>query len=110
MSLLLGMVLLAALAIGCDDDGLGAPCERDSDCPSDDCRTGRDYPGGICTTSCRNSADCPDDWACVEKGGGTCLRYCTSDGSCRDRFGSGWACKNEKLEGEGGNISVCRGD
>lgn len=108
-SLLVGVVAaaLAACAIaaaGCSVSSdvsreLGALCEESDDC-DDRCLTGDRYPGGFCSVTCGNDADCPSGAACVDREGGVCLYECARPADCAF-LGEDWSCRTQPRPGGG---------
>jgi hypothetical protein len=87
---------------------VGGSCTDSGDC-QDRCVRGGEWPGGMCTLSCRDDFDCPEGTACIEDEGGICALGCGSNPDC-DMLGKGWACRSRNREGHSGVVSVCRGD
>lgn len=108
--LVLMMFASALIALACDDDPhIGAACEHDRHCEDGRCARGPDFPGGMCTYSCRDDRDCPSDWFCIEKAGGVCAHGCDRSHQCEDWLDSRWSCRAQKRAGGPGNIDVCVG-
>jgi hypothetical protein len=69
----------------CVANGVGAPCERPTDCDSGMvCASG--LPDGYCTLDC-SEITCPSGTECATYGGGSfCFDACTSDTQCRNGY------------------------
>lgn len=120
LSLLVVAIATVALTIGCGGDDttdrstgetgevnhesptVGGDCSDDEDCEQT-CLTGDDWPGGMCTLSCDDDADCPDYSYCIETERGVCLMDCYEDDDCP----AGYECEDEKREGHRGEAYVC---
>jgi hypothetical protein len=84
----LGVVLIC----GCGNSGseairrgVGAECQRDSDCTETGQRCLIDFKGGYCGVSpCTHDADCPQGSACVTEDNGTnyCFLVCLDKPEC----------------------------
>lgn len=98
--------LLVFLFAGCGDDAevVGGSCRNQGDC-QERCLSGKDYPGGMCSVSCRDSRDCPSDTVCSKKDGGVCMALCSYDDDCRRDY----ECKDKGLKGEPGEALMCVG-
>lgn len=88
-----------------DSSTVGGPCTSNDDC-KEICLTGSDWPGGMCTLSCRDDADCPGGSACIDEERGVCLMECRGDEDCP----SGYECDDEDRKGHRGKIHVCMED
>jgi len=90
---------------------LGAQCSGRAEC-DERCLRGPDYPGGMCSISCENNADCPSDAYCVDKEGGVCLFACTLINAQDCNFlGGGWRCKSKDLRSNTQEqVNVCFGE
>ncbi len=103
------VAFLMLLFAGCGDVGVngdlvGGSCRDNRDC-EEDCLSGKDYPGGMCSVACRDSRDCPNDTVCSNKDGGVCMLLCRYDDDCRRDYD----CKSKGLKGEPGEASICVG-
>ena len=102
--------LVFASACASDDKAdAGESCSANADCADNRCITGGSFPGGICTPACNNSNDCTDDFSCISRSSGMCLRNCTATSECAPFHGAGWQCRDESLQEGGGNRMVCIG-
>ena len=93
-------------------ENLGATCTADTDCKGTGTRciltsqiSGLTYPGGYCTASCANDAECGEKGWCplattdagvfpsaeVQKAVTVCLVKCEADTECRE----GYVCSSE---------------
>ena|SRR5688572_29189904 len=87
---------------------LGARCDVNDEC-DERCLAPASYPGGFCTLSCDDDADCPGDGRCVAEEGGICLFECSIEVTDDCGFlGTGWSCaaRSGKPDGE---VEVCVG-
>ena len=106
--MLVGGAALLLLSSGCSEDvgedsrTVGGMCTSNSDC-RDRCLTGSDWPGGMCTVSCRDDYDCPSGSACIDKERGVCLMECRGDDECP----GGYECDDEDRLGHSGKRYVC---
>ncbi len=102
---------LLALGAACGGSdvsrAVGARCDDSSECDDRCLLLDADFPGGFCTLSCDDDADCPDDARCVEDEGGVCLFACEAEPGC-DFLGEGWSCVTRAGRPEG-EARVCRG-
>jgi hypothetical protein len=87
---------------------LGARCDVVEECDERCLRPSDDYPGGFCTVSCDDSADCPGGGVCVDEQGGVCLFSCVTDLGC-EFLGAGWRCQERDALPDG-EVMACRGD
>jgi hypothetical protein len=102
------LLLLAACGVSSDvSRTIGARCDEMDDC-AERCLPTDDYPGGFCSLSCLDDADCPDGTACIDDDGGVCLVPCTGDDGC-EYLGEGWGCAARRAT-TGEEVMVCRGD
>jgi hypothetical protein len=108
-------IAVAAIACGaCSVDSdvsraLGARCDRGTECDERCLAPSAAYPGGLCTTSCEVTADCPARASCVAAESGVCLFECQTDAACRF-LGPAWRCVAEPLRLEPTRtVTVCRG-
>lgn len=85
---------------------VGAACDADRQCDSR-CVKGKNYPGGMCTVSCRDDRDCPGGTACVGDHGGICALTCGVHRDC-DFMGGAYRCDSKSRTGAKGNAMVCR--
>lgn len=104
----LGTLLLA----GCGIDRsvsrqLGARCDDKSEC-DERCLVGDDFPGGLCSLTCADSAECPDGSVCADLEGGVCLFACDEADACAF-LGESWVCSTVDRRGEEGQESACVG-
>lgn len=105
----LALALLPACQSSDVSRGVGARCDRSSECDEQCLGPSNEWPGGFCTISCDSDASCPDDASCIDEGGGTvCAFTCASDPGCTF-LGAGYACKERDHHGDGGKVNVCRG-
>lgn len=100
------LALLLPLA-ACDTSNfVGASCANDLDCAEFmTCLTGPDYPGGMCTTACETTPECPTGSWC-SKDDGVCLPECEADDDCRP----GYVCDALAVDGDPDPRSVCVAD
>lgn len=102
---------IAFAACGSDgvaiDDEVGATCIDDRDC-LERCEVGNDFPGGFCTVTCRDDADCPFDTICSGIRGNICLYDCAIDRDC-DFLGRSYVC-DPVPDFAGRSVNVCIGD
>lgn len=109
--LLLALVAsLAACSVSSDvSREIGARCDDLDEC-DDRCLTGPRFPGGMCSQSCDEDADCPDGASCTVNAGGACLYACTEDRGCQF-LGEGWRCLPEAERGgePDSTVMVCIG-
>lgn len=71
---------------------IGAACERDHDCPGDECLYGQEFPGGYCSSACEYLG-CPSGTRCLEldtEADYYCLKLCETNDECRT--GDGYIC------------------
>ncbi len=101
-TLLLCPALFGCEAVGVNGVEVGGSCNQNDDC-TERCLKGPKFPGGTCSVSCDEDADCPTGSSCVEPEGGVCLMTCTLPDDCR----SDYTCKGEKSKGRGGEALVC---
>lgn len=104
------LAALAACSVSSDvSREIGARCDDQDEC-DDRCLTGPRYPGGMCSRSCDDDADCPDGSSCVGLGAGSCLYSCTGDPGC-EFLGEGWTCQLETERGgePDAMVAVCVG-
>jgi len=107
------LICFAALLAACQSSDvsreLGARCDVQADC-DDRCLTpSTDWPGGFCTVTCDDDADCPSDSACIDEGnGGICAFTCRDDRYC-EFLGAGYTCKERDAHPDGMKVTVCRG-
>lgn len=109
-------LVLAFLLPACGSDGgpgvgpgsllVGAACDADRHCDSR-CVKGKNYPGGMCTVSCRDDRDCPSGTACIDDHGGICALACTVHRDC-DFMGGRYLCDAKSRKGSAGRALVCR--
>ena len=115
------MMLLAALSLllGCGDDRppgtagndstlVGGPCMNNSECDQGLCEMGPTFPGGMCTSSCGETNQCPSGSSCGElESGWVCLVDCMADTDCRTQ----WFCQPviEAGTNMGSTKSLCLG-
>ncbi len=104
-ALLCCMTTLALMACGSPARDIGAACSDDRDCTD---RCIEDYPGGMCTLSCRDDRDCPPDAACADTKGGICLLLCDNDRDCEDQLEEDYECDNVRSRDDDGRVRVCR--
>lgn len=105
------LVVIALVLAGCADSEvsrqLGARCDDSSEC-DDRCLLPEDnWPGGMCTVSCDDDGDCPEDAACVEDDG-ACLYTCDDADDCRF-LGTGWTCGTRIGRPGPDGVMVCVG-
>jgi hypothetical protein len=86
---------------------LGARCDSSDECDDRCLAPGTDWPGGMCTESCDDDADCPGDARCAADEGGVCLFECTAPAQC-EFLGAGWTCVARDGR-PSGQVMVCRG-
>jgi len=86
----------------CGNDECPEPfiCLADGQCGCEDGPQPSECPGG----ECERGADCeaigfPEESACVTQGN-YCTMPCSSDGDCRDMFGSQWECSRFGSQGQ----------
>lgn len=107
--LFVAVILFAGCASSVGPEGLvvGGPCVDELDCAAGSyCLSRSDFPGGTCTTTCRNDGDCRGSSACVEEEAGVCLLRCSVDADCgRERY----VCRERVRRGVFGNERVCVG-
>lgn len=120
----LSAVLCFVLA--CGDDGrpsgvagndsslVGGPCMNGSECdlglcePTSPLGEGQ-FPGGMCSSSCGSTSNCPSNSSCAElEGGWVCVTNCTDTSDCREQY----SCQRvvEAGTNENSMVSVCLGD
>ncbi len=106
----IGATLLVSLLLASCGNGsvVEAGCTVDADCSVRCERSEGDFPGGLCTESCRSNEDCPSDTVCYNRNGGVCVVLCSSQEQCAF-FGAGYICK-DKHDVEGQLQLVCLGD
>ena len=93
MSRLLLVLLVLLLAACSSDRKVGGACGDDGEC-ADRCL--ENYPGGMCTITCRADDECPSGTICADTEGGVCLFPCDSNQDCRDQgLEAGYACDGE---------------
>ena len=108
--LAIATLMLAASACSDEKAATGDACSAASDCADDRCIEGGSFPAGVCTPTCAETADCPDGFSCISRSSGMCLRNCADAAQCEDARGTGWQCRPESLQGDGGgNVDVCIG-
>lgn len=95
-------ILLLGACSDYNESLVGGACRDDQDCDYD-CKEGKDFPGGMCTVSCRNTSDCPDDTVCWDKDGGICAPLCRDNYDCRETY----ECTSRDLRGESGDARIC---
>ncbi len=96
--------LLLVLSCGpAVDSTVGAACEDDRDC-DEECITG--WPGGFCTISCQDHADCPPDTLCTDTESGVCLFACDHHDDCKALLGEEFKCEDE-TDFESREVWVC---
>lgn len=103
---------LFTLAMGCapevgnDGDVVGGACVVNSECSFDSqCRTGEEFPMGMCANLCDSDEDCPDGAVCTDDGN-FCMVSCESNGDCRED--DGYACVVRQARGTMvGDVMVC---
>jgi len=107
------LVLLALGAVGCaanvgpDGRAIGGPCEDMFYCVAGSfCLDGPEFPGGSCSRTCRQHADCRGDTLCVDIRAGACLLPCQTDEDCPRE---GYSCREMPALGEPEPVSVCIG-
>jgi hypothetical protein len=108
LALFAGLGLLACTTnVGPDGRAIGGPCVDELDCAAGSyCLLGIEYPGGHCTTNCRQDADCRGGALCVEEEAGVCLLPCTVDEDCARE---GYVCRERVQRGAVGTVGVCLG-
>ncbi len=108
----IGLAAAGVLLVACgaaSDEGYRSGCTASAQCSTGLCQTGGDFPGGLCTASCRSNAGCPTGWSCISNSGGVCMLTCAVAADCA-RLGASYACNEESLEGSsGGRARVCKG-
>ena len=96
-----------ATNVGPDGPVIGGPCVDVFDCANGSyCLRRSDFPGGTCTTNCRDDADCRGDSRCVELEAGVCLLSCTTDPECGR---AGYSCRELDARELAERVSVCTG-
>jgi hypothetical protein len=108
---LITAVVLCLAGCGIDSEvsrSIGARCVSSDDC-DDRCLTGPEFPGGFCSLSCDDDADCPGSSICVEREGGVCLYLCEVVADC-EFLGDGWECVGDAARPGGEDVLVCRAD
>jgi hypothetical protein len=86
---------------------LGARCDDSSEC-DDRCLLPEDgWPGGLCTQSCDDDTDCPDEAACVDDDD-VCLYTCDEAADCAF-LGTGWTCATRPGRPGPDGVMVCVG-
>ena len=103
---LCGAVVVLGTACG-GGTSVFSGCSVDADCPVRCQRGDPEYPGGLCTASCRTNLDCAGDAVCYPRDGGVCVLLCSSQQECAD-FGVGYVCR-DKEDTEGRLQLVCLG-
>lgn len=84
--------------------GVGAGCFDFTDCRGAfDCKLGPTVPGGYCSRTCENDAQC-DGGVCgrFDGGGNACGQRCAVNADCRPNFG----CNSVAAPG-GGTVRMC---
>jgi hypothetical protein len=84
---------------------LGARCDRKAECDEQCLVPSEQFPGGFCTLSCVNDADCPGRAACATVEGGVCLFRCLEDVHC-EFLGEDWFCRQDPQNSE---VRICLG-
>ena len=108
------LVLVVAAMIGCGGSdvsrAVGARCDSSDECDDRCLAPTATWPGGMCTLSCDDDGDCPDDARCAAEEGGVCLFECNEPGTLGDCgfLGDGWTCQTVAGRPEG-EVNVCRG-
>ena len=108
------MVVAALLVAACSSSDvsreLGARCDVAAECDERCLAPSTDWPGGFCTITCDNDADCPTEAACIDEGGndGVCAFICASDPGCVF-LGAGYECHERDVHGLPVKVMVCRG-
>ena len=92
--------------VGNNGDVVGGPCVVSSECSFDSqCRTGEEFPMGMCGNLCDSDADCPDGSVCTGDGN-FCMVACDSASDCRED--DGYTCTTRDARGETtGDVMVC---
>jgi hypothetical protein len=107
-------VALASAGGGCSVDSnvsraLGARCDGVGECDDRCLAPGAVFPGGLCSSSCEASVDCPFGSSCADTEGGVCLFTCRDDLECAF-LGTGWRCLEISLrEDAARKAQVCLG-
>lgn len=102
---------MADACVDCRDAGrdafvVGSPCANDADCGPGRCMssenvTSTSYPGGYCTASCSEAADCGERGVCsawFRGRAGTCYLRCETDEDCERE---GYRCRMSATSGVG---------
>ncbi len=72
----------------CGSGGLGASCDRNSDCFDGHCCEKDECDGGSCSLPCNKDKNCPNGLSCH---GGWCYFDCIGDADCAN----GQRCKDD---------------
>jgi hypothetical protein len=105
----------ACIAIGACREGVGpegpevgAACDEALDCAAGSvCLLDpADFPGGMCSSPCKNQDECPEGSACVAVGNGQCVLGCAEGAGCRE----GLRCKAKRNQVGSDESQVCIND